>query len=248
MSMYNLQASEYGNLEWKAYYLREEDDKTGLIESINNKNEYISSLVIKMLYVNIYKEIEKSSEELFLSDMVYWGDNITYKAYTPYGQGCMIVSKKLKKVFEDFALPPHSFYNVELFNELNRSKSNDYELLHIHGNSWEENLIIEECVFELRDDFTDEVLEVQKGGFKSYEEMLKISSKMSREEDKAYHMTEGVFNIDYDVMWGVTNILYVNDKVKEAIEKESLNGVECFPFKKSMIQYVAYQEFLNRNN
>ncbi len=248
MDTYELRMSRYGNLEWKAYYLEEEEKKRGLIESMNNNDLHVSNSLIKMLYVNTYEERSKIQETPFSSDMIRWADDITYKAYTPNSQGYMIISKKLKAILEKYELPPHSYYKVELINELDKTSNKDYELLHIYGAKWYEHLIMEECIFEYRDEYTDEVIKTQKGGFTSYENMLEESKKASDKEDCWYYLVEGVFNVNYDVMWGIGNVLRISNRLKEAIEVENLNGVECYPLRTNKIKYINYNEYLDRSN
>lgn len=246
MDIYELRMSRYGNLEWKAYYLEEE--KTGLIENMTNNELYSSKEPIKMLYVNIYDEKSKIEELPFSNDMIRWADDIIYKAYTPKSQGYMIISKKLKAILQKFELPPHSYYQVELKNKLDNTSNKEYELLHIYGAKWYKHLIIEECIFEYRDEYTDEVIKTQKGGFTSYKHMLEESKKASKKEDCWYYLVEGVFDVDYDVMWGTGNVLKISNKLKEAIEVDKLKGVECYPLKKSKMQYVSYKEYLSRSS
>ncbi|WP_425659839.1 hypothetical protein [Tenacibaculum ascidiaceicola] len=248
MNIYELRTSRYGNLEWKAYYLEKEELKTGLIESITNNELYSTNIPIKMLYVNIYDDSSKMEEIPFSNDMVRWLDDITYRAFTPKGQGYMIVSKKLKSILREFTLPPHSYYTIELIDEINNISNKEYELLHIYGPKWYEHLIIEECVFEYRDEFTDEIIRTQKGGFRSYKDMLEESKKASEKEDCWYYLVEGVFNVNYDLMWGIGNMLRINEKLKEAIENGNLKGVECFSLKKNKMKYISYNEYLDRDN
>ena len=39
-------------------------------------------------------------------------------------------------------------------------------------------------------------------------------------------ISSGISIVDYDILWGVTNWLYVNECVRDDIEESRINGVE----------------------
>jgi len=218
------------NWEWRAVLHKNEDSRLGVIETINSDLELvISNEPIKMYLINVQSVKHDRKEKPFEADLVYWLDDITLNAATPSIGACLIVSNALKSIIEQFSLPHHRFYPVNLINSEDTSQFQRYYLLHILGSIIDNtNYLKSEYSYRLKG--SKEVLKKETGTFDSYESYSK-AERLSRKENNIFiEVSKRVLTVEYDIVWGIINHLRINTKVKNAIENSDLKGLRISPF------------------
>ena len=110
MKLFELGKESRTNWEWNALLLTEENSRLDLIKKFKN-NEFLNiEEPIQMLMVNVQSIKSDRKEVPFKTDIIYFGNDITYGAFSPRMSCYMIVSQRLKKILENFKLPPHQYY------------------------------------------------------------------------------------------------------------------------------------------
>src|SRR5689334_15099453 len=120
------------NIEWRAILVQGENgyDINGTLA----REEVLDmTRPIDMFLINIIRDKAVRRQKPFEADMVYWTDDITYKAFRPRHGFAMIVSGAMKTILENFSMPDHRYYPLNLINYENREETRMYFLLQIFG-------------------------------------------------------------------------------------------------------------------
>lgn len=182
-----------------------------------------------MFLINKQGDVSQRKEIPLTADLVYWTDDITYKAFKPSGTGSqIIISENLKAVLEQFTLPPHRYYPIHMKIHEHDARSNKYHLLHIHA-AFISNTNFSKSDYRYRHLRTRELVKTQHGGFANFEEFNKTRTECFK-DDILLEPSVLEHVQDYDVLQGISNTLLVNQQVKEAIEQAGLKGVTIKPF------------------
>ena len=234
---FNVTKDDRTNWEWAAHFIR--DDQNKYILDALTKDEALSlSEPITMFLINRQSVQSERKAIPFTADLVYWTDDLMYKAFKPSGVGSqVIISEGLKSVLEQFTLPPHRYYPILMKMIGHTTQSKKYHLLHIHS-TFISNTNFSKSDYRYRHLKTNEVVKTQHGGFADFEAFNQTVSEYFKEnillEPSVVEHVQ-----DYDVLQGISNTLLVNERVKEAIEKAGFKGLTINPFKDYEIRLAS---------
>lgn len=138
---------------------------------------------------------------------------------TPYIIGCV----KLINTIKSFELPKHNTYDVEF--DCICPVTKEYKIL-----AFESNLVEEASIYHSVYNLVDRISREKSGritGFaRNADELSQARAKYRKEENKLLVVDTFVVNKDYDVFWGGNNLLYVNERLKNAILKMDFLGIQ----------------------
>jgi hypothetical protein len=216
------------NWEWNALFIKDDHNKY-ILEALTNDEALTLSEPITMFLINKQSVPSERKAIPFAADLVYWTDDIMYKAFKPFGTGSqVIISETLKTLLEQFTLPPHRYYPIHMKIHGHDARSNKYYLLHIYA-TFINNTNFSKSDYRYRHLKTRELVKTQQGGFANFEAFNKTRTEYFKEDILLEpSVLEPVHN--YDVLQGISNSLLVNGQVKEAIEKAGFKGVTINPF------------------
>jgi len=138
---------------------------------------------------------------------------------TPYIIGCV----KLIDTIKSFKLPKHNVYDVGF--ECVCPVTKEYKIL-----AFESNLVEEASIYHSVYNLVDQISREKSGrlsGFaKNADELSQTRAKYRKEENKLLLVDTFVINKDYDVFWGGNNVLYVNERLENAISEIGFSGIQ----------------------
>jgi len=230
MKYYRLKTNFKENKEWQAILPPIENQALQITAKLGRQERLDINRSINMGLYNRQSDDAQKKETPFKADLIYWRDDITLGVTKPELGAYVIISSKLKVILEQFSLPRHKFYKVNLYCAEIQKSSMDFYLLFIYGYI-SNHTNFKKSEYTYSDLKTYEILKKEYGAFN---EKLSFSNKMKdflRNKDILIKITRRFFTVDYDIMWGIANQLWVNEKVKEVIENNNLYGVELSVFK-----------------
>src|SRR6478735_7676078 len=166
---YSISVDDRTNWEWRAFFIKDDHNKY-ILDALTNDEALPLAEPITLFLIN-KQNIPKERKALpFEADLVYWSDDITYKAFKPSGKGSqVIISEDLRSVLEQFTLPPHRYYPIHMQMHGHDARSNKYHLLHIHA-TFISNTDFRKSDYRFRHLKTNEIIKTQHGGFANFEE------------------------------------------------------------------------------
>ncbi|HEY8897214.1 MAG TPA: hypothetical protein VIM79_20460 [Niastella sp.] len=234
---FSVKTDDRTNWEWQAHFIRDDQNKY-IIDALTNDEALTLSDAITMFLINKQGDLLQRKAIPFEADLVYWTDDLTYKAFKPSGTGSqVIISENLKAVLEEFTLPPHRYYPIHMKLYGHDARSNRYHLLHIHS-TFISNTNFNKSDYRYRHLKTNEVVKTQHGGFADFEAFSQARTAHFNEDLFLEPTVRALVN-DYDILQGISNTLLVNRQVKEAIEKAGFKGLTITPFKDHGIRLAA---------
>lgn len=234
---YSVKKDDRTNWEWQAHFIRDAHNKY-ILDALTNDEVLTLSEPITMFLINRQGDVSQRKAIPFAADLVYWTDDITYKAFKPSGTGSqVIISANLKSVLEQFTLPPHNYYPI-LMKMIGRStQSRKYYLLHINS-TFISNTNFSKSDYKYRHLKTNELVKTQHGGFADFEAFNQTRTEYFK--DNILLEPSVIEHVqDYDILQGISNTLLVNERVKEAIEKADFEGVTINPYKDYEIRLAS---------
>jgi hypothetical protein len=162
-----------------------------------------------------------------------FGDIHLWVAVTPSANYYLIVSKRLMELIKGFNLPQHTWYEADLsiYKETRR-----YYVLHMLDRRFEE-LCFPKSRFTLKEKRMPykEIQELDIGFIKSKEEERKLGLKYFLEQKQLLEPKVLYYKKSYDIFWGRANGIYINEKVKEAMEGMGIEPFEAVPISTKVI-------------
>jgi len=232
-----------------------------------NKDQFVSEkeFPLRMELVDSYKNIKEWTGETPFVDIIRWSSDFTLGGNKPKKGVCIIISEKIKKVLEKYKLPSHSFYPVEMSCKYVKEKRNDYFLFHITGSGViDEYVDYKKCTFnEYTRNEDDEKILVKKypeGLIKNNKEYVDVLMQRSSVittgsyEDidipgemypNDFNYNNKVFKYNYDVLWGIPNVIYVSEEIKNELTTLDCENLFFIEIPYNMVRPFEYEE--NRN-
>jgi len=240
MNFYKLKINRRVNKEWAVILPPMEDNSLQVTNKLNKQQELVLNSPINMGLMNRQSDETLRKEIPFQADLLYWLDDITLGASKPEGGAYVIVSSKLKHILEKFKLPPHMFYPTNIYCSEIQESSMDYFLLFIYGNI-RDYTNFSKSEYTYINWNTDEVVKKEYGAFKNADEYGKISVDFFRNKDIKIHISRRFFTVDFDIMWGIPNTIFINEKVKAVIESINLFAIKMPSYKS--FEIVPFSEW-----
>lgn len=244
MEFFKISIGATNNIEWKAILTKEEDEKSGLITSLNKGGRLILKDLVNFNLVNIQLPQERR-ENPFDSDLIYWKDDFMLNANTPnvLSGSYYILSKKIVLILKKYRLPNHEFYPIRL--SLSKEKySNDYFLLFIYGSQLN-HIDYRKSSYILSKRRPRVVVDQIESNhlITNFEKLKEMRSSYLKNENLILDFKNIVLTVDYDILWGIPNVLLVSELVKKEMEYEDIKGISITP--KKSPTYLSKSESQN---
>ncbi len=248
--------------QWKAVLQRKQMRK--VFVPIDNE-EWVKEedYPVKMDLLDAYHDKKLWEGDTPFMDVIEWSSDFTIGGLTHKAGTKMIMTIKVKEVVERFNLPPHRFYPTKVYCKYYKETRDDYFLLHITGNGLYGN----DYVDYLRSTFVEserdsaykkvKVKEHPEGTIDSFETLIKVCSDEQEsflgtwkekiasgeivEQRNDLDFLNKVYKCDYDLLWGITNTIYISEEIKEALEQVGVEGGAFFPIKENLIRAFEYK-------
>lgn len=236
MKFYEVKIGENNNREWRAILTGKENNKYGVVKSINANASFELEQPLGMHLINVHLPQDRKEKNPFNLDLIYWTDDLTLDAFKPRGASCVIVSQKFKDLLFKYNFHRHEFYPINLFS-IDESDCKKYYLMHIFDKRLDYVNYLE-SYFLLKERATGKIVNRIQGtnGINDFESYAKKKSEYLRNENLSLDFDKMVLTVDYDVLWNIPNRLLVNDKVKMDILNSEINGIE--------LSFVSDPEFI----
>ncbi len=206
--------------EWHVVLSQKVNIKYQVIDCIENNKEIILGKEdkIQMFLINIESNKDARKEIPFQSDILYWKNDITLDAYSPF-KG-IIISENLKNILSNYNLPPHFLYPLEIVNSESLELNNNYYLFYSHENMLDLTLFNESeyTYYKRRKEIKKSV-----GEFNSFEEYDKEYDRVFDKENMKIKITNRVISSDYDLLPSPLNYLRVKENFMK--DKNKLEGL-----------------------
>ena len=219
-----------GNEEWRALLIEGTNGRHNINEIISREEELEMTGPITMFLINVIRDKAARRQKPFQADLVYWSDDITYKAFIPRQGFAVIVSEAMKAILENFSMPRHRYYPLNLTNHENREETRMYYLLQIFG-SIMHIMDYEMSEYRYVDLKTRNVVETQKGGFANFEAFNQKRTERFN-DNVMLDFKSMALNTQHDVLWGFNNSLLVSESAKVVMESKGLKGVQIRPYQR----------------
>ncbi|MFS4492459.1 hypothetical protein [Maribacter sp. 2308TA10-17] len=232
MNFYELKTDRRSNSEWNCFLSNEENQKYNIIESLEagSKLQLSNGELLTMNLRNSLKDDGTRKEIPFEADLINWFDDISLNTYKTFAASVIIISSKFKEFLSKFTLPNHSYYNLRIINAENESNTTNYFMLHIHGNI-SDFTDFSKCEYTYTKWENDSFIKLEKGSFNSLEQ-FQIAEKEAFENDKTQiKISSRVLTGNFDIVWGFTNCLRVNEQVDWQLKNMELKGIKTKIFK-----------------
>lgn len=244
MEFFKISIGATNNIEWKAILTKEEDEKSGLITSLNKGGRLILKDLVNFNLVNIQLPQERR-ENPFDSDLIYWKDDFMLNANTPnvLSGSYYILSKKIVLILKKYRLPNHEFYPIRI--SLSKEKySNDYFLLFIYGSQLN-HIDYRKSSYILSERRPRIIVDHMEGDHQinTFEKLKEMRSSYLKNENLILDFKNIVLTVDYDILWGIPNVLLVSELVKKEIEYQNIKGISITP--KKSPSYLSKSESQN---
>ncbi len=241
MNFYRVQLGDQNNREWRAILRKEEDEKHGIISTLNAGNKLQFNNPFNMELVNIYPKEDRKDDKPFDLDLIYWTDDLMLDAFKPKGVTCIIVSRKFMELLREYNCHNHTFYPVHLYSP-DKSVFQEYFLLQIFD-KWLQFVNYKDSEYTLKEIRTRGTIDQIRGSheFDDFESYVKRKSDYLRNESLLLDFYKAIMTVDYDILWGTMNELTVNKLIKENIEISGLRGIKFTPIKSP--EYILKSEF-----
>jgi len=238
MKFYNLKVNRRINKEWRVILPPSEDNTLQVTNKLSSEEKLDLNRPINFGLINTESDRSLRNETPFQVDLIYWKDDIMLGASKPEGKVFAIVSSKLRKILEKYKLPSHVFYTTNIYCGETQTSSTDYYLLFIYDRI-QNYTDYSKSEFTYIDWNTKEVIKKEYGTFESAEEYGKVSVNYFRNKDIRIYVTRKFLTVDYDIIWGIPNTLFVNEHIKKTIEASDIYGVKFTPIKNHEIVPVS---------
>jgi hypothetical protein len=159
--------------------------------------------------------------------LIYWYDDITLNAFA--ASNGLIVSPALKQLLEKFNLGNHKFYETQVSNIEKADEKKTFYLFHSMTDI-SSITDYEQSEYCLTDYNTQSEVKKEIGLFKSYADLKKANDEYFK-KNMGLRITKRSVNTELDVIYGFTNNLIVNERIKVAVESSGIKGVKLKPFR-----------------
>ena len=256
--------------QWDAVLQRSQMRKV-FLPIDNEKWVQEEDLPIKMDLVDSYQDLSQWEGDTPFMDVIDWSSDFTIGGLT-HKAGCfMIMTEKVKKVLEKYHLPPHRFYPTQLYCKYYKETRKDYFVFHMIGDgiSGDEYIDYEKSTFiEYERDSEYKKIRIKKhpeGTIKSRTHSIEVelgkdkSQLLGKYKEKLANgriniKTNGldfvnkVFRHDYDVLWGLPNLIYISEEIKKELEAIGVTNAGFFKTPENMIRAFEYEQNKNTNS
>ncbi|GAA3509193.1 hypothetical protein GCM10022393_21790 [Aquimarina addita] len=259
MNFYNFRINAF---QWKAILERNQMRK--VFVPIDN-NEWVKeeNYPVKMDLVDSYQDLSQWKGDTPFKDVINWSSDFTIGGLTHKAGAFMIMTQKVKEILEKYNLPPHRFYPTELFCKHYKETRKDYFVFHMIGKGvyGDEYIDYLKCTFiESKRDVDYKKISIKthpEGIIKSldsynniafgknsflgtYEEKLGSGEIKIKRNDLDF--LNKVYKHDYDVLWGLPNLLYISEEIKQELENVGITNGNFFKVKENMIRAFEYNK------
>lgn len=236
MDLFKLSRDFKTNKEWNAILKKPQDEKLNLSSCFANglQLDLLGQEGVEMELINSRSVKTERTGKLLEADLIYWTDDITLNAFKPSGACYAIVSERLKRLLEEFNFHDHYYYPIVFTNIESNKKHKQYYILHVVS-AFDSFTDYSKCTYEYYSYNTKAIIKTEVGSFNSLDELGIESNKAFNEDGVRLTIIERVLDVDYDLIWGISSILYVNNKIKLAVESSDLKGISLTPLKSPKI-------------
>jgi len=229
--------------------LKKEDDLYGIVDSLGKGEEPEMEKPLKMMLINDSSQTPEFLKEgnPFDLDLFRWSDDLLYEAFTPLvgGGSYFILSNRLLNILKKYRIPDYFVKKILLINTSNQDMK-EYNLLFIKEGFYQ-NMDYRKTTFTVSTSYPRKIVKMIKdGSITSREELTLRQQEIFKEKKLLLMFGEIVLEGDYDVLWGLPNVLYINHEVKIEIEKANIKGIGIYPLKD--LNFVMKSEYQNRLN
>ncbi|GFD81146.1 hypothetical protein KUL118_40080 [Tenacibaculum sp. KUL118] len=244
-----------------------QEDYEDIIAPMND-NIWIKDevLPLKMRLIDSFENFDAWQGETPFVDVLTWYTNLMTADVEPTEGTNLLMSRKVKEVIEKYNLPEHRFYPVILHCKELQQTNEEYFLFHaVVENAIVGDDIIDypKCTFvEITQDSEGNNVPVKiypEGFIKSSNEKIDIQVG-DIELLGTYEVTYGsqtftelnelkfknkVYKYDYDVLWGLSGLLYISEEIKNELEAVGITNGSFFELKENMIRPFEYEQMKN---
>ncbi len=146
----------------------------------------------------------------------------------PTGGGIFFISDYFKQLLEQFNLAhPYHFYPSKLKY---KSQKLDYHLFKL-SSDLDKNVLFEKCVFDLEHRINETKHGIYKGSIKNFKEFEEQDEALRRPEKLKLIPKTIVLKYNYDLiaLFGTGGGVIISERLKQAIEKAKIEGLEVKP-------------------
>ncbi len=145
----------------------------------------------------------------------------------------LVVSEKLKDILEQYKLPPHRFYPIEVYNTYKK-----YYWFH-YITDFEAYFVAEDSEIEVFDSFDFSTIEVLK--FTSFNKLKEYAKKMVFDINKSIrfksiYMTSEFPKYDVLEVQGAEYLTLFSEKLKQRLDEEKITELEYSEYEKIKIR------------
>ncbi|WP_281980379.1 hypothetical protein [Tenacibaculum mesophilum] len=253
--------------QWKAVLQQGKQLRKVFIPIDNEEWVQEENYPVKMDLVDAYHDLSLWKGETTFMDVVEWSNDFTIGGLTHKAGAFMLMTGKVKEVLEKYNLPPHRFYPTEVYCKRYKETRDDYYLFHMTGEGLYGDDYVDylKCTFvEYKRDFQYNKIQVKihpegvVNSLESYNEITfgegdsflgsyteKIANGEMKEKRNGLDFLNKVYKHDYDVLWGISNTIYISEAIKEELEKVGVSCGSFFPITHNMIRAFEYKQMKN---
>lgn len=211
---------------WGAMVTNEEAERLALEKNITFRSFWENPQTIPMMLRSSHAEI--TGEDIVIQDYYTWDHDILFHTAPKPAAKLMIISSKLKKVFEGLSIPSHTYYKVEIPN----AGEEQYYIIHFKGIRSVINH--SQITFYVQAEITKKVIkEYPLGEIKTIEELEERQDEVNLSEDVlAVKPSTYTFDKEYDLIPTPMAIL-ISEKGKQAVEEACCEGFTFFEYNKT---------------
>ncbi|NME67387.1 hypothetical protein [Flammeovirga aprica] len=174
-------------------------------------------------------DAEIAEEPPIIQDYYHWGSDFTYGSLEPPNVDIIIVSKKFKEILDQFLLPFHKFYEIEVLNVEMKDK---YFMLHFLDKDFYIDFKKSKFKFIKKNDNT--TLKIFDQIITSQDEFYEIKRNHADIKNRTIDLVfvDNFFLEKYDFLFKApgSNYPIVSEELKQAIINSNITGVEFSNF------------------
>lgn len=207
------------------------------VKPINPVNSYNTTLYVKDSFLELNKPLELVLHDYHLFENAEgweprFGDMHEWVMDRPDVHH-ILVSEALKELLVNFSKPEHKWYDANVSFE---DKNKKYFLLCLKNNLLEE-LDFSRTTFSLHKGLRIRAKEIKvfgQGEVPSLDEYIRMNGDFLKNR-QALRIKQSYYNKNYDLFWGVGNLMIISEKLKIAIEEVGFEPFGVVPIPEGQI-------------
>ncbi|NME71535.1 hypothetical protein, partial [Flammeovirga aprica] len=213
---------KHGYQLWDMMYMEYSEEKLNLKleENISMKNFWINPVIIPM-ELRGSNDAEEAGEPPIIQDYYDWSANLSYDVMSSPIANLIVISEKMRNILDQFSLPPHRYYEIEV---LNVNMNQKYYVLHtLYRNEY---INFKKTQFKIIDEITNEEKYPYTEVINNAEEYYKL---FTTNPDLKKGLIDLVFatnyyDIKYDFLPNSPSSVYpiISENLKNALEEAKI--------------------------